>query len=198
MPRALPLDPDSRRAQLLEVSRQVFGRRGYHATSVADIIAEAGVARGTFYNYFESKRAVFQAVLDDLMDRINASVTPIDTSGDIPGQMRDNLRHVVEALGEASDMNRLLFADAVGLDAEGDDALRAFYGQAVARIARALQAGQTMGIVRDGDVQIMARCLLGLVKEPLFQSWLQHEPLHTAGLVDELAAIVMGGVWSAS
>lgn len=198
MPRALPLDPDSRRAQLLEVSRQVFARRGYHATSVADIIAEAGVARGTFYNYFESKRAIFQAVLDDLMDRINASVTPIDTAGDIPGQMRDNLRHIVAALGEAADMNRLLFADAVGLDAEGDEALRAFYGQAVARIAGALQAGQTMRIVRDGDVQIMARCLLGLVKEPLFQSWLQHEPLSIDGLVDELAAIVMGGVWSAS
>lgn len=196
MARAQPLDPDSRRTQLLDVARKVFARRGYHATSVADIITEAGVARGTFYNYFESKRALFQAVLDDLMDRLNASVTPIRIPGDIPGQMRDNLESIVAVLGAADDVNRLLFADAVGLDAEGDEALRAFYGQALTRIARALSAGQAMGIVRAGDVSVMARCLLGLIKEPIFQSWLNHEPLQAASLVDELHAIVMGGVWS--
>ena len=50
MSRAQPLSPDVRRAQLLEAARRVFARLGYHRAAVADIIAEASVARGTFYN----------------------------------------------------------------------------------------------------------------------------------------------------
>lgn len=194
MPRAQPLDPDARRAQLLDVARLVFARQGYHATSVADLIAAAGVARGTFYNYFESKRAVFQAVLDALMDDLGQCISAIDPTGDIAGQLRDNLARIMGVLLAQEDLARLLFADAVGLDEEGDDALRAFYGAAKARIFRALQTGQLIGIVRAGDVGLMARCLLGAVKEPIFQAWLEGVALDGDGLVEELLRLVMVGV----
>ena len=196
MPRALPLDPDARRSQLLATARLVFARSGYHATSVADIIQEAGVARGTFYNYFESKRAVFQAVLDALTEDLAAAVTPVDPEGDIPAQLRGTLHRNLRVITREHDIGRLLFADAVGLDAEGDEALRAFYGFATARISRALRRGQGMGLVRPGDVDLTARCLLGMVKEPLFQSWLHNEPLDADGLVDTMLGLVMGGVWA--
>ena len=74
MARAIPLDPDTRRAQLLDASRQVFAERGYHRASVSDIITAAGVARGTFYNYFESKRAVFRALTRLPADRDPAAI----------------------------------------------------------------------------------------------------------------------------
>ena len=51
-----------RRAQLVACAREVFAERGYHKASIDDVIRAAGVARGTFYNYFDSKRAVFQVV----------------------------------------------------------------------------------------------------------------------------------------
>ena len=66
--------PDERRTQILEASREVFGQRGYHGSSVSHIVRAAGVARGTFYNYFPSKRAVFQAVLDDIMEQVRPPV----------------------------------------------------------------------------------------------------------------------------
>ncbi len=68
MSRAHPMHPDDRRAALLDAAREVFTKKGYHAASVSDILLIAGVARGTFYNYFDSKRAVFQAVLEGLME----------------------------------------------------------------------------------------------------------------------------------
>lgn len=196
MPRALPLDPDVRRAQLLAAARVVFAREGYHATSVADLIKEAGVARGTFYNYFESKRAAFQAVLDDLMSRLNAAVSPVHPKGDIPAQLRLNLEMLVGVLSEEEDVTRLLFADAVGLDEEGDAALRTFYGQGTERLARALRTGQNLGMIRAGDTDIMARCLLGMLKEPIFQAWLYNKPYDPVAVVDELLLMVLSGVWA--
>ncbi|MGR7024359.1 TetR/AcrR family transcriptional regulator [Geodermatophilus sp. URMC 62] len=52
----------ARKAALLDAARRVFERRGFLDTRVADIVAEARVAQGTFYTYFDSKDAVFQAV----------------------------------------------------------------------------------------------------------------------------------------
>lgn len=193
MARNAPLDPDQRRAQLLAAARAVFARQGYYAASVADIIAEAGVARGTFYNYFESKRAVFQAVLDELMERIAAVITPVDAEGDIPGEIRANLERVL-AIVLKEDVARLFFADAVGLDAEGDEALRAFYGAATARIVSAIQRGQRMGVVRVVNPELTARCLLGMLKEPIFLAWLNHETLDADALIGTMLPVVLWGV----
>ncbi len=52
----------ARRAALLDAARRVFEDKGFLETRVADIAAEAKVAQGTFYTYFDSKDAIFQAV----------------------------------------------------------------------------------------------------------------------------------------
>ncbi len=47
---------------ILDAARQVFSERGYGATTVRDIIRRTNLATGTFYNYFDSKEAVFDAL----------------------------------------------------------------------------------------------------------------------------------------
>ena len=54
-----------RRAQLLDIAARQFAERGYHPTSVADIVEAAGVGKGVFYWYFESKEALFTEILRD-------------------------------------------------------------------------------------------------------------------------------------
>jgi len=56
---------DKRRNQLLDAATRVFAQKGYWSASITDIIRCAGVARGTFYLYFRSKRAVFLAIADN-------------------------------------------------------------------------------------------------------------------------------------
>ena len=55
---------EERRERVLRAAMQVFAQKGYHATSVGDIIKQAEIARGTFYLYFENKRQIFEAILD--------------------------------------------------------------------------------------------------------------------------------------
>ncbi|MDP2315609.1 MAG: TetR/AcrR family transcriptional regulator [Pseudomonadota bacterium] len=194
MSRARPIDPDARRALLVAAAREVFAEKGYHAASVADIIDGAGVARGTFYNYFESKRSIFQAVLADLLDGVVDAVAPIDVARPIPPQVRENLARVVSMLLEMGDGARILFTDAAGIDAEGTETLGEFYGAATGRIERALRTGQELGLVRECDVELTASCLLGLLKEPVYQGLLRRRPFDVDGLVDTIFAIVGGGL----
>ena len=51
-----------RRAQILDVAKRDFVRRGYHVANVADICKEAQIGRGTLYQYFGNKRAVMLAL----------------------------------------------------------------------------------------------------------------------------------------
>lgn len=62
------------RSSLIESAYRVFARKEMDAVTVDDIIAEAGVARGTFYNYFQTREDVLRAVAASLSDEMNQKI----------------------------------------------------------------------------------------------------------------------------
>lgn len=52
-----------RREELVAIASQLFSEKGYHLTSVSDVVEAAGVGKGVFYWYFSSKEALFLEVL---------------------------------------------------------------------------------------------------------------------------------------
>jgi AcrR family transcriptional regulator len=59
-------DPDVRRRELITCAQNLFYTKGYESTSVSDIVNEVGVAKGTFYYYFDSKLAILEATVEEL------------------------------------------------------------------------------------------------------------------------------------
>ena len=57
-----------RRTEIMKAARTIFARRGFARGIMDEIAKEAGVAKGTVYLYFSSKKAIYQAVLDYDMD----------------------------------------------------------------------------------------------------------------------------------
>lgn len=64
------LTASARREQLLEVAIDAFAIRGYHSTSMNDVAAAAGVTKPVLYQHFDSKRALYIALLEDVGQRI--------------------------------------------------------------------------------------------------------------------------------
>ena len=58
---------EQREEQILQAAAEVFTRKGYAAATVPEIAEAAGVAVGTIYNYYPSKRELFIAVIKDLI-----------------------------------------------------------------------------------------------------------------------------------
>ena len=58
-----PTNPN-RRAEIIDAAERRFASQGYLQTSVSEIIGDAGIAKGTFYHYFQSKESVMYAVID--------------------------------------------------------------------------------------------------------------------------------------
>ena len=60
---------ERRKLELLQIAYRMFISRGYENTSVDDIIAEAGIAKGTYYYYFASKEQTLEEVIGMMISR---------------------------------------------------------------------------------------------------------------------------------
>lgn len=186
-----------RRRELLLAARDVFVEKGFQAATVDDIVAKAGVARGTFYLYFDDKSAVFEALVDDFLQRIADAVKSIDLDPKAPPpivQLRANIRRVVElALGEPTIVKLALF-DATGLLPELDEKLHAYYEGLRGLISDSLEQGQELGMVRSGDRRVMVAIGLGGLKEVLVDAVSGHIDPDAAALTDEIMRFLASGL----
>ena len=159
---------EERREQVLRSAMKVFAQKGYHATSVGDIIRRAAIARGTFYLYFENKRQIFEAILDVALREIVDRLRRIDVAPESPPpleQLRDNVGRIIAFLLSEQELTQILLRHAEGLDIEFDRRLSAFYETIVDLIERSLRLGQYILLVRPCHTRLVAYCILGSVKE---------------------------------
>lgn len=169
---------EERRQRILDAAVTVFGEKGYHQTTVADVIEAADIARGTFYLYFDGKNAIFVELLDRLLLHLRTNVVGVDIGEGAPpveAQLFETVRRIVETVVSNRALATILFRDAVGLDPEVQARMRAFYGRLHAFIADALELGRGLGVVRDVDVFYTASCILGSIKQVLDQHLLAGE-----------------------
>ena len=162
----------ARRDQILRAAERVFAEKGFHAASITDVIEAAGVSRGTFYLYFDSKRAIFSELLGELFQKLAACVRPVDLT---PGahspvqQLRANVTCALRVVAENEDLMGILFRSGQGVDPDADQQVREFTTSIIDLIRKALQRGQQIGVVRPLDDELVAQCIYGSVKEIVFQ-----------------------------
>jgi len=191
-----PVDKAERRQQILLHARDVFARRGYHAAKIDDIVAAAGIARGTFYLYFEDKRGIFEEIVDHTFARVGAAVVRVDTedpSRPVTAQVLENIRRVVRTLLEDPATTKILLSDAVGLDPGFDRKLLFFYEQVGKLLEESLVDGQERGMVAPGDARVFAIMTLGAVKELVFQVLMHGLDYPEERIVDEIFRFLSSG-----
>lgn len=164
---------EERRAQILVSARTVFAKIGYARATVDDIVREAGVARGTYYLYFDDKRAALEELINgfalQIADRIVRIVTD-NPSVSVAEQVLQNIRGIVGVCLEQRALTKILFTDAVSADPEFQRKLQTFYDGVVQLLTESLRDGQALGVVADGEPRVLAYLTIGALKELLYQA----------------------------
>ena len=145
--------------KLLDAAAQEFGDRGFHEASISGITRRAGTALGSFYTYFDSKEAIFSALVRDMSGRVaqaaGAAMTPGSTGTD---REREALTAFLAFARDHKEIYRIIdeaeFADPVSY--------RAHYEGAAKRIAARLDQGAEAGAVRPGDSEVRAWAIMGM------------------------------------
>ena len=176
MPNSSYLAAPERKRQILDSAKRVFARRGYHDTNISHICDDLRIARGTLYQYFQSKQDVFSAVMQDMLDRLRAAVAAEPTL-EVPAGFRPtrdqairyaaaSLHRVLEAVFEDEASLRILVREAVGLDVGIDAILRSIDDLVVDRCASDLAAAQRAGVLRaDVDPRMAALFVMGGIQK---------------------------------
>lgn len=110
------LQPDARRAEILEVARQAFVEKGYSAVSMASIGRDAGVTPGLVNHYFGTKQELYLEVIDRSAGHLSTLIrTDLD---DLPREERVsiNTNLFLDSIKEDAEDRALLF----GARAQGD------------------------------------------------------------------------------
>lgn len=66
---------EATRQKLLAAAEEIFGKKGFHRTSIVDITQKAGVAQGTFYLYFQSKEIIFKELVIELNHNLRREIS---------------------------------------------------------------------------------------------------------------------------
>lgn len=81
-----PALAEARRAQVLAAAEDCFRRKGYHAAGMAEISKTAGMSAGHIYNYFASKEAIIEAIIERNMEEMFSMFKQFE---DQPGELID-------------------------------------------------------------------------------------------------------------
>lgn len=157
---------ERRRMDILLAAAKLFGQRGYHGTSVADVIEAAEISRGTFYLYFDSKDAVFLELMEQFIQRIISVLEVVDPEGPAPTErIAENVRRAVDVVFENRDLAVMVLREGFGMRPEVDEKLGRFYGFVREMLEGALLNGARHGLTRKVDETLAATALIGAIKE---------------------------------
>jgi AcrR family transcriptional regulator len=157
-----------RRRAVLDTALAVFSEKGYHQTRISDIIEAAGIARGTFYLYFDSKNRIFHELLDLLLEQVRENIVGVDMSEGAPplrDQFLHSVRRVLSAFHQNPALTKFVLRAAVGIDEEIDKKLESFYLQLHSWLKQSLENGRRMSLLREHDTDITAWLIIGSVRQ---------------------------------
>jgi TetR/AcrR family transcriptional regulator len=161
---------ETRRA-LLDAATRAFAEHGYHRANIDRVSEDAGLAKGTVYNYFPSKQAVFNAVL------LEACTLAVNSANAVPesAPTRARLEAFVAgnlAWAQENEALALLFArELIGGDVETRKAILTASAPCVEKVATILQAGSERGeLVVDGPVKELALTFIVMANALLLQA----------------------------
>ncbi|WP_310497069.1 TetR/AcrR family transcriptional regulator [Sandarakinorhabdus sp.] len=144
---------------ILDAAAEEFGAAGYYEAGITRICQRAGVATGSFYTYFESKEAVFRALVADMSRQMREHVAPhILAAPDRLAGERAGIAAFIGFVRHHKAMYRIIDESAF----VAEDAYRRHYVEIAEGYAHSLTQAFGGGEISDGDMMVRAWAIMGM------------------------------------
>lgn len=147
------------REKLLRAAEEVFGQKGYYEASIVNIAQEAKVGQGTFYNYFPSKKDIFDELIHMYSRELRLAIKEKMTNA---ASYEEAQRQGFQAFFNWVKNRRNLYSivqQAVVVDQE---LYRWYYDKLATGFLKSLSAGINAGEFKEIDKETVAYCLMSI------------------------------------
>jgi AcrR family transcriptional regulator len=155
--------PKPRKEEILDVATRHFAERGYEGTSMNDVAEAVGVRKASLFYHFETKEALYEAVLDRLIATI---ATPLSAAYEAEGTWEDRLVNaadtVTAVLASHPYAGRLLLREAMDWGPVVRGELSGHVVAVLEMSAAFIRAGQEAGVFAPADPRQIMVSLIGL------------------------------------
>ena len=188
-------DKDATRERLLEAAEQVFAEKGYYGAVVDDIIRASESSKGGFYFHFPNKEAIFLALIDLMVPKLEAAVERAIAAE------RDPIAQLDAALGTALDLftryrrlSKILLVEAAGLGRGVDQKLMQTRGRFAALIRGHLERVIAAGAIAPLDAELAAWACFGAINEIIVRWLVTRQPERLESVLPELRRMLLRAV----
>jgi TetR/AcrR family transcriptional regulator len=161
---------DLSRAQLLDAAEEVFGRKGFHETTLKEVADLAGFSVGSVYSFFESKDDLFRQIFLRRGEQFMAGMQQLlaDESATATEQLRSLARFQVDFFRSNPHFGRMFlrYSSVASLAAQNDQvdpAVTERYESAMSMQSELFTRGQKSGELCDGDPLVLSLLFSGLI-----------------------------------
>jgi AcrR family transcriptional regulator len=193
------LSAAERRKRILDVSRELFARQSFHATTTRDIARAGGVSDALLYTYFTSKQQVLEAILDEGMVKFSHAAALPSPNESLPVVEYMYLigQRFLQIVQGQRDLFVILISDHQAV--AGDERFARFIDGAASRFGAQLEARAAQGELRSGfNGYLVARQFVGaIVAFIVLQDLLgigRFHPLSPEQYLDQLVETTLQGI----
>lgn len=187
------------REKILQSAVQLFLGEGYEATSVNDICKHAGVSKGSFYHYFETKQVLFLSLMENWSGRVMQSVlgepiTEDSNAKDVLIQMPYQFNMAFAAVPRGFPMLVDFWRQAMADPAIWKTAVEP-YRYFMGFFMRIIETGQQDGSIRkEIDSEILARLLVAVAMGFLLEAAFDQEKADWSALTSQGLSVLLEGI----
>jgi TetR/AcrR family fatty acid metabolism transcriptional regulator len=196
------VDKSEKKAAILQAAMKQFARKGVSAAKMSDIAAEAGIGKGTIYEYFPTKESLFQESFCAFYASMDEELTKIVRSGlraaeKLEKLLRTSITLIVENDPDFARVMMEYWAEGIRKKESGPENLNlvALYEEYRNLLVEVIEEGIAGGEFRPLSPLPLASLIIGVLDGLYLQWFLDDEVIDPDDAVNTLLSLLHGGMY---
>ena len=190
--------------RILDTAIMLFAKSGYHGTKTADIAKDSGVAEGTVFKYYGTKKDILRSAMNKIVQRIIPGIV-FGSRLDLKGMVcspdpKEELKKVLKSRIEKINQNVGAFKVLINEIQYHDDIMNEYTGQfvpkAIKMVEEYFELGISKGIFRQMDSHTAARSMIGMMATIVLERNVLKRPIDLDRELDIVLDIFYNGIYA--
>lgn len=165
---------DRRKEEIKQAAIEIFADKGYHAAKVSDIVAEVGVAQGTFYLYYDGKNQIFEEILNDFLSLLLRTIAnwepgSLDSREALGRELRRVGMRLTEIIDDRQKLASIYFKESMSTTPEFESLIRGFHEALTSMMTQFNKILHERDLIASADFQFLANMTIGMAERIIME-----------------------------